>query len=230
MRLGMRLLFTVAVFLIPDFLQAQHVTDDSVQYTPIPIPVVKEKKAHDSGETSKRDRKVVYFLLLQSGALVGCSQCGDATDVSFTTSAVNGVTIAKKIQAGVGLGFDTYLGWQTLPVYTSLGYDLFGSKNGNAFFIQLNYGYSKAWRLESFRGYSFERAEGGRMFASQAGYRIKYHDLNFSFMAGVKFQRVFSYYAYPTWNLFNGEYQQGTNNTTVKQDMSRLMITMAVGL
>jgi hypothetical protein len=225
----MRLLLA-AVFLIPNFLQAQHVTDDSVQYTPIPIPVVKEKKIDNADGTSKRDRKVAYFLILQSGALVGCSQCGDATDVSFTTSAVNGVTIAKKIQAGIGVGFDTYLGWQTLPVYASLGYDLFGNKNGNAFFIRLNYGFSKAWRLDSFRGYSFQKAEGGRMFAPQAGYRIKYHDLNLSFAVGVRFQRVFSYYEYPTWTMVNGEYQPSTNNSIVKQDMTRLMITMAVGL
>jgi len=230
MRLGIRLLFAVGVTLVPNFLRAQHVTDDSVQYTPIPITAVEEKKIDDGDKTSKRERKAPYFLILQSGAMVGCSKCGDATDVSFTTSAVNGVTIAEKFHAGIGVGFDSYLGWQTLPVYASLGYDFFSSKNGNAFFIQLNYGYSKAWRLHSFRGYSFHKAEGGRMFAPQAGYKIKYHDLNLSFTVGVKFQRVFSYYDYPSWAFFNGEYVPSTNNTTIRQDMSRLIIAMAVGL
>ena len=67
------------------------------------------------------------------------------------------------------------------------------------------------------------------MFSPQAGYRVKYHDLNLSFAVGVKFQRVFSYYEYSAWTMVNGEYQQGTNNSIVRQDMSRLMITMGVG-
>jgi hypothetical protein len=232
MRFEIHLLLAVVVFLGSDFLHAQNVNDDAAQYTPIPGPLVKEKKsaADEILETSSKDHKFAYFLFLQSGTLVGCSQCENAADVSFTTSVVNGVTIAKKFRVGVGLGFDTYSSWQALPVYASLGYDVFGNKNRNAFFIQMNYGYSKAWFLDSFPGDNLQKADGGRMFSPQIGYRLKYHNLNLSFGTGVKFQRVFSEYDTPIWTWFNGDTRPSTNRSTIRQDMTRIMIVMAVGL
>jgi hypothetical protein len=231
MKFGILLVMVITVLSGSYHLQAQHVTDDSAAYTPIPIPTVKEKKSkiREAVESADVNKRISYFFSLQSGTLIGCRHCGEASGVSSTSSVINGITINKKIRAGIGLGFDSYTGWKTLPAYISLGYDLLGDKNRNAFFVQFNYGLSKAWLLTAFKGYSFERSEGGRMFAPQVGYRIKYHDLNLSFSLGAKFQRVFAYYAYPTTVWFNGDYRPSTSNTTIKQDMIRLMVTMAVG-
>jgi hypothetical protein len=212
-------------------LSAQDFDGDSVYYTPIPKPgSAKKKRWHTtSQDTATVNQKFNYFFSTQIGSLIGCTDCANGKDVTSTISVLNGVAVGKKFRAGIGFGFDSYVGWQTLPAFASLSWDIFGSKDRDALFIQLNYGMSKAWRLKSYRGYGFKSDEGGRIISPQLGYRLKYHHLNLSLAAGFKLQRVFSYYEYPTWNWFNNEYQQGTSKSTIKQDMSRFMITMAVG-
>lgn len=233
MRLKGIILFFIIILFSCKTLPGQDFDGDSVYYTPIPKSYGLSKKNKTVRHTNFQDtiliRRHVYFLSLQTGALVGCSSCSDGKDVSFTFSFVNGITIGEKIRAGIGLGFDSYVGWQTLPAFTSLSWDVFGNKDRNALFIQFTYGISKGWNQKSYQGYGFERAEGGRMFAPQLGYRMKYRDLNLSLAVGAKLQRVFSFYEYPTGNWVNGENQPGTSKSTIKQDMSRLMITMAVG-
>jgi hypothetical protein len=220
----------LVVLLTFSFAEAQHVTDDSIQYTPIPKPVGNKKENKIQGDQAQSsERKIAYFFSLQSGTLIGCGDCADTNGVASTSAITNGVTIEKKLRAGAGLGFDSYGNWKILPVYALLGYDLVGNKNKNAFFVQLQYGFSKAWLAQSYQGYSFQKAEGGRIFAPNIGYRINHHGLNVSFAVGAKLQRVFTYYTYPTVSWVNGEYRPGTNETVVKQDMSRLMLTMAVG-
>ena len=225
----------VSIFLFSyNVLPAQDFDGDSVYYTSIPKPVVPHKKNRSARnekfkDTVFLDQKPIYFFSIQSGSLIGCNDCSKGKDVSSTLSIVNGVTIRGKIRAGIGLGFDSYVGWHTSPAFVSLSWDVIGNKNRSAFFIQLACGYSKAWRQKSYQTYAFQKAEGGRMLAPQLGYRLKYHDLNLSLAVGTKLQRVFSYYEYPTWRWVNGAYQPGTDKSTIKQDMSRLTVTMIVG-
>ena len=209
---------------------------DSIYYTPIP----------KAGGISKKERRVrlrnfhclrgtlktrgpVYFLSLQTGALVGCNSCSNGEGVTTTVSLANGITIGKKARVSVGLGFDSYTGWTTLPAFASLSWDVFGNRDRNALFVQFNYGTSKAWKQKHYLENGFAGAEGRRMLVPQFGYRIKYHNLNVSFVTGVKLQRVLSFYEYPTWHWVDGESRQGTNKSTIRQDMSRLMVTMSVG-
>jgi hypothetical protein len=230
MRFRIGLAVCLVALLTSGFADAQHVTDDSAQYTPIPRPVSNKKENKiQNDQTQNTDRMIAYFLSLQSGTLIGCGDCAGANGVASTSAIINGVTIGNKLRAGAGMGFDSYGSWKTLPFYALLGYDLSGNKTKNAFFVQLQVGFSKAWLAQSDRGYSFQKAEGGRVFAPSIGYRINHHGLNVSFAVGAKLQRVFAYYAYPTGSWVNGEYRPGANETVVKQDMSRLMITMAVG-
>ena len=211
-------------------------SDADSYYTPIPNPPSLSKRSKIGTKPYRKDtiflnreRKHYYFISLQTASLVGCNSCGKAKDVTTSISLLNGVTLGKKIRTGIGIGFDSYVGWQTLPAVASISWDVLGNKNRNALFIQLNYGFSKAWRQKSDQDYAYKRAEGGRMFSPVMGYRVKYHDLNLALAVGVRKQRVFSFYEYPTWNWVNGEYQPATTKSTIKQDMSRLMISLAVG-
>jgi len=223
----------LAILFCGNFLLAQDFDGDSIYYTPIPKPAqrtVTGKSSHRvHSSTTLVSRKPEYFFNFQTGPLIGCGDCENGKDISFTTSIVNGITIEKKIRAGLGIGLDSYVGWKTMPLFGALSWDLFGSKNRNAFFLQLNYGLAKAWIQKSNQGYGFDKAEGGRMICPQIGYRVKYHDLRISVSMGVKMQRTYSYYKYPNWILVNGEYQQSIYSTTIKQDLNRLMFTMAVG-
>ncbi len=238
------ILITLLIISFAIDLSAQNLDVDSIYYTPLPRPgqlKQKRKSFHQQNSkdtiflNSKRRDEIVlgdrhfYFLSLQTGSLIGCKDCSDGKGVSSTVSFLNGVILGEKFRAGVGVGFDSYMGWQTAPAFASVSWDIFGNRNRDALFIQLNYGFSKAWRQKSFEGYGFKNAEAGRMFSPQIGYRIKYHDLKLSLAVGAKLQRVFTFYEYPTWNWVAGEYQPGKSYSTVKQDMSRLMITIAVG-
>ena len=202
---------------------AQHVTDDTAYYTPIPTPSMVSKPSKDTTKTR------FYFFSLQSGYLFGCKGCDGDKAASSTFSVVNGVKVGAKGRVGIGVGYDSYWGYQVLPVYASVSWDLFGNRNKNAFFIQMNYGQSFAWYQKSLHGYGYDQNEGGRMIAPQLGYRIKYHDINIAFLAGLKLQRVFTYFQYPTWYWVGGEYQQGYYSYTVKQDMTRVAITLSIG-
>src|SRR5688572_14224415 len=85
-------------------LQAQHVSDDSVSYTPIPLSEQKNSLRKTKNQDSViGNERPVYFFSLNVGSLFGCGDCVEAAGVSSTFSAVNGVAI-KKLRAGVGLG------------------------------------------------------------------------------------------------------------------------------
>lgn len=229
------LLFYFTLLFSYNTISAQDFDGDSIYYTPIPKPqahklkvkLTKPFRSHDT--TFVNNKKPDYFFLLQTGSLIGCHDCGAGKDITSASTFVNGITLGKKGRAGAGIGFDSFIGWHALPVFASMSWDLIGNKNRNAFFIQLNYGVAKAWRQKSNQDYGFQRAEGGRMLSPQVGYRIKYHDLRLSLSVGAKMQRVFTFYEYPTWAWVNGEYQPTTTTSTIKQNMSRLLVSMAVG-
>lgn len=213
---------------------------DSVFYTPIakktgskPTP---KKIFRDTVENSRR---IEYFFNVQSGALIGkapsgdligCTDCGESKEITFSTATIHGITIGKKLRTGLGIGFDSYSDWKTLPLFGSVSWDLLGTKNTHALFIQANYGWSKPWRVKS--GWDNPTSvEGGQMASAQIGYRIKYHDATISLAVGPKTQRVYRYFEYPTYYyLSDGTMVEGTpSKTTIKEDLGRFMISLSVG-
>jgi hypothetical protein len=205
---------------------------DSVYYTPIPKMAATKKKeinqAQDSG------KKIRYFFNINSGALVGCQDCKSGSEVTISSSTIHGVIIGKKLRVGMGLGYDSYYLWQTAPLFGAVSWDLIGNKNKNALFIQVSYGGAFAWRNsigEYGFEYGFKKAEGGKTFAAQIGYRVRYHDLKLSFSAGTKFQEVTTFYEYPTYYYtFNGQSVLGAPSTkSVLQELNRLQFNLSVG-
>lgn len=213
-------------------LHAQNFDGDSIYYTPIPHPTVKEKKSAKRifQDTVSAQRYVTYFFNLQVGTLIGCSDCDEAKEVTLTSSTTHGVALGKKLRAGVGIGLDTYENWKTMPLFGSVSWDVFGTKNTNALFVQVKYGWSESWINNHDDAYGFTDTGGGRMADIQLGYRIKHRDMNIAFSVGTKFQRVYSYFEYPNYLYRNGEVVQGpSSTTTIQQDMSRLSIGVTIG-
>jgi hypothetical protein len=62
------------------------------------------------------------------------------------------------------------------------------------------------------------------------GYRISYEKMRISLGVGRKTQLITSYYEYPTyyWN-FNNYTQGESSKRSVKNELNRLMIYLAVG-
>ena len=175
-------------------------------------------------------KKLEYFFNVQSGALIGCGDCSFKQDVSFSAATVHGVTIGKKLRLGAGIGFDAYQRWQTMPLFGSVSWDLFGSKNKNALFVQFNYGWARPSASRSTL-YYYQDVNGGRMVSTQVGYRIKYHDLKISLGIGSKYQRVTASYEYPTFYYdYVGTPRLGTPSvTTLTESINRLALMMSVG-
>ena len=233
---------------------AQDFDADSIYYTPIPKvnPAEQSRKSNYSvdDESLEQPRKpnpfatglvssdsviseqfVGYFFNVQVGSLIGCSDCIAEKEVSFTASTVHGITIGKKLRVGGGVGFDSYYGWQTVPFFGSVSFDLLGSKNTNAFFIQCNYGWSSPWRTEKAWEVMQTSVEGGQMFYGMAGVRLKYYDLRLSFTLGGKVQEVYSYFDSPTYYYdINGNPISGTSSrTTIAETMKRFAATVTIG-
>lgn len=116
---------------------------------------------------------------------------------TFTFSTVHGVRIGKRLSAGAGLGFDSYLGWIAMPLFGSLSYDLFGKKN--KVFVQLNYGTALVNKVTT--GYEYGNASntGSRMFNPSLGYKIASGNLRLYIQAGYKMQKIDMYNVYPVY-------------------------------
>jgi hypothetical protein len=177
------------------------------------------------------DRYIEYFFNVQVGALVGCNDCLVDKEVSFTASTVHGITVGNKFRLGGGIGFDAYYSWQTVPFFASLSWDVLGTKNTNALFVQVNYGYSSPWRTEKIIEYGETSVDGGQMFYGMAGFRLKYYDLRIAFTVGGKVQQVSTEFQSPTWYLdVNGNPIQGTSSRSViDETMKRLAIGVTIG-
>jgi hypothetical protein len=184
-------------------------------------------------EEEKDTKLIGYFFNVQMGSLIGCNNCGNGRDVTFTTATTHGVTIGKKLRTGLGIGFDSYANWQTLPVFGSVSFDLIGNKKSNAVFVQLNYGWAHPWFVRN-NLYNYYTSDpyggiaGGRMINPSIGYRLKYHEMKLSIGVGYKYQRIFyksePYYACPACL-----YQAPQNALDVTQEMNRLQVIMSVG-
>ena len=211
---------------------AQDFDGDSIYYTPIPTHTEKQG-AHKSvfHDSIMNDQRFAYFFNLQVGTLIGCNNCSAGKEITFTSSTTHGIAIGKKLRAGAGIGLDSYYSWNTMPMFGSVNWDLIGTKNTNAVFVQFNYGWAEGWRNKSLQDYGLVNVKGGRMSNILVGYRVKYHDIKVSLSVGAKFQRVHVNYEYPTYYYrFDGTMVQGSANTTsIQQDMSRLMFAMTVG-
>jgi hypothetical protein len=165
---------------------------DSVRYTALPKPTTSGKNKTELLPSSK---KAQYFFTIQVGSLVGCNDCDRGKDFTFSAATVHGVSVGNKLRLGVGLGFDSYLNWQTLPLFGQASWDLFGSRDKNALFVQMAYGWAHPWFVRSgqysyYTSDPFQHIEGGRMINPQIGYRIKYYDLRISFSLGYKHQNI----------------------------------------
>lgn len=221
------IIFTLSLALCFHFAFSQENYDaDSVHYTPIP----KETKAKQKSKEVESIKGVEYFFNVQFGSLAGCNDCGNGKDFTFSTSTQHGVLIGKKLRTSVGIGFDSYLNWQTLPLFTSASWDLIGNRNKNAVFLQLSYGWSHPWFVKSsqysyYTSDPFTDVDGGRMINPQIGYRIKYYDLRIALSLGYKYQRisykVFGYGSCPACDF--------PNWYDVTQDMNRFQMNMVVG-
>ncbi|MEP6734914.1 MAG: hypothetical protein ABJA70_05315 [Chryseolinea sp.] len=204
---------------------AQEYDSDSVYYTKMTRPAAGtlNRKHAAFRDTIKHSTLVNYYFQINSGASIGCSNCDAGWEYTYSLSTIHGVTVGRKLRLGGGTGFDSYTRWRTMPFYANVSYDLFGTKDTHAFFVQAQYGGAIGWYTRTDQDYGLKEDHGGKYMAAQLGYRIKYHGLRISIITGFKRQDVSTYYEYPN------EGRTAPNTQTNKREMQRLTLSLGIG-
>ena len=205
---------------------AQDFDSDSIYYTPIERTITKV----DTESINLPDKRIHYFFNFLSGALVGGSGINEEGMATFTFSTVHGVRIGKRLSAGAGLGFDSYLGWKAMPLFGSLSYDLFGKRN--KVFVQLNYG--TAWVSRIMTGYEYGNTShtGSKMFNPSLGYKISSGNLRLYIQAGYKIQKINMYAVYPGYYSYANRLIAPTPNSSYSNtelSMNRAYFSIGFG-
>jgi hypothetical protein len=173
-------------------------------------------------------KSIRYFFNVSTGSLIGCADCKEGSEVTFSSSTFQGIS-GRKWRAGIVLGYDSYYNLQTTPILATISFDLVGNRDRNALFIQAGYGGSFAWR-NVLPEYGYQNVEGGKSFSAQLGYRVHYYDLRLSFFVGTKMQNITTKYESPTYYYQYGRSQQGTPSTTiVNQELNRIQVGVSIG-
>ncbi|MEJ7646825.1 MAG: hypothetical protein WKF87_19670 [Chryseolinea sp.] len=214
-------------------LRAQDFDADSIRYTPISKPKTETAKRSPRvfKDTIEHQKFISYYFNINVGALAGCDNCASPNTITFTTSTVHGITIGKKFRVGAGIGLDAYDGWQTIPFFGQLGYDVLGTRNTNALFLDAQYGWAHAWDNRRPEEFSLIDVNGGAMLGGQIGYRIKYRDVRIGLVLGMKRQVVSSYYEYPTFytNPLGIWVAGSPSKITIEREMRRVLIALQIG-
>lgn len=194
---------------------AQDFDADSVYYTPIERKMVSPSKKdardkeephtraaqrlHPFRDTLRHQKLVRYFMDVRVGTLEACIDCPNNREITLTAAMVHGVTLGRKWRIGAGAGYDKYVGWDVLPVFGSVSYDILGTRNTHALFVQGLYGYGFARPDTNPWGTTRTDDGGGQMFSALAGFRFRVRKCGVAFAAGFKQQKAFASYTYDRW-------------------------------
>lgn len=177
-----------------------------------------------------KTKKLKYFFSLQTASLMGCDDCGKGKEITFSGAIIQGVRI-KNFGFGVGLGHDSYRDWNTAPVFLSVSWDMIKQKN--ALVLKVDYGTSlKTWRYYpyDYAEYGYKETKGGSTFNPSLGYQVNSGKMHVTFGVGFKTQIIRDFYEFPSWRWTGTQYVEGDpSRRTVKHDLSRLMLSLAVG-
>lgn len=164
------------------------------------------------------EKRIRYFNNFLSGGLVG--EEGQGT--GFTFSTTHGIRF-KRLAFGLGVGYDAYYDWRVVPFYGSINFD-FAKIKQNAFYLQINGGYSHAERTRKEEWLTEYREYGGEVISTMVGYRVATNKLNIYVAAGHKFQKTnFSYNPAP-WSSWVPQAV-----LAVEESMNRVVLQVGFG-
>jgi hypothetical protein len=163
--------------------------------------------------------KAHYFGMYLSGVQIGCTDCDLNKKVTVSAYLINGVQFSRRFSTGVGVGFDSYEQWKTMPVFLHLSQKVIGRKNGLS--VQFNGGYSFAWMDKL--GYELPnfKQRGGLMVHYALTYQYELEKVRLLFSVGMKQQTVSYSYRYE----WTSQYNQ-TNNIL---DLNRFVAQVGFG-
>ncbi len=159
-----------------------------------------------------------YFNTFLSGALLGCGDCINGKDLSFSFVTLHGIAFTSGIKLSAGAGVDVYSNWQMLPLL--LGFTVDREQRFNAVYFHLNSGYSYGRYLaldpNTITGFS---QKGGFTINPMIGYRIGKERIRLYIQAGYKYQQASTSFSGSGWGYsYNREY-----------DLNRFLVQLGFG-
>ena len=163
--------------------------------------------------------KIHYYGMFLNGAQIGCTACDLDNKVTVSAYLINGAQLSKRFSSGVGVGFDSYDQWKTMPFFLHLSQKIAGRKNGLS--VQLNGGYSFAWMDKP--GYELPnlKQQGGLMLHYALTYQYELEKKRLLFSVGMKQQAVSYSYRY--------EWSTQYNQTSNILDLNRFVVQVGFG-
>ncbi len=160
-----------------------------------------------------------YYGMFLNGAQIGCTDCDLNNKVTISAYLINGVQFSKRFSTGIGVGFDSYEQWKTMPVFLHLSQKIISRKNGLS--VQLNGGYSFAWMDKL--GYELPnlKQQGGLMVHYALTYQYELEKVRLLFSVGMKQQTV--------WYSYRYEWTSQYNQTKNIQDLNRFVVQVGFG-
>jgi hypothetical protein len=179
-----------------------------------------------SSAVAQRDSLITKrsVLTYSNSFMIGGLFGEDGSDNTFTAGMNHGIRYGR-LATGIGLGFDSYTDWRSIPLYGYVAVD-FATIRPNAFYLFVSGGYSKSWyapgQEDGAPGYDVEY---GGNFNAMLGYRIQANQFRIYVATGYKFQRIDYSYTYPYW----WDSSRPAPLTSVEMDMNRFVIQLGFG-
>jgi len=130
-----------------------------------------------------------FYHELRGGILLG------EDNTSITLHNINGYQFNRFLAPGIGIGFDSYEKYRTVPVYAHLKGYIFDRRTAPFYFAEAGYGF--AWYNDE-EEYAFDVTDvhGGYYWQIGLGYRISFNHLAMLITLGYKNQKSGLKYIY----------------------------------
>ena len=172
------------------------------------------------GQADSVKRKASYYNAFLTGALIGCGECANGKDFTFSFLTLQGVRLQSGVKLALGAGMDVYNEWRLFPVVGAITIDR--ELRENAFYFHLNAGYSWGRYLEDLESEISLNQRGGFTVNPMIGYRIGKGKSRIYVQAGYKLQYAKVSYTSPWW--------WGPPPTITREyDLSRVVVQMGFG-
>ncbi len=173
-----------------------------------------------SGHADSIKRNVSYYNAFVTGTLIGCGECANGKDFTFSFLTLHGIKLHSGLKFAVGTGMDVYDDWRLFPLVGSITIDR--ELRNNAVYVQLNSGYSWGRYTHPLENEINLRQTGGFVVNPMIGYRVGKGKSRIYLQAGYKLQYAKVNYT-PAW------WWGPPPTVTREYDLSRVVVQMGFG-
>lgn len=165
-------------------------------------------------------QRVSYYNSFVAGTLIGCGECANGKDFTFSFLTLHGVKFPAGVKVALGAGMDVYNDWRLFPLVGSITIDR--ELRDNAVYVQLNSGYSWGRYIYPLENEINLQQTGGFVVNPMIGYRVGRGKSRIYIQAGYKFQYANVSYT-PAW------WWGPPPTITREYDLSRVVVQMGFG-